>query len=105
MEDADEGWDDVTQRIVEGVVASVRREYFMGYISRMREIGASSEKLVYIYLALFQPQTALSIRYGTGLHRNTVSEALGTLREHGYVRLDAGALWWTSHVDGESIRS
>ncbi len=50
--------DDVTQRIVLGVVSSVRRKYFMGYVSRMREIGASPEKLVYIYLALFQPQTA-----------------------------------------------
>jgi hypothetical protein len=58
----DEGLDDVTRRIVDGVVASIRREYFMGYVGRMREIGASSEKLVYIYLALFQPQTSLSMR-------------------------------------------
>lgn len=90
-----EGWDDVTRRIVDGVVASIKREYFMGYVERMREIGASSEKLVFIYLALFQPQTSLSIRYGTGLHRNTVSDALETLRVNGYVRLDGGALWWT----------
>lgn len=94
--DDDEGWDDVTRSIVDGVVASIRREYFMGYIGKMREIGASSEKLVYIYLALFQPQTSLSIRHGTGLHRNTLSDALSRLREEGYVRLDDGALWWTN---------
>jgi hypothetical protein len=69
LEDVNGGWDDVTQRIVEGVVSSIRRKYFMGYVGRIREIGASSEKLVYIYLALFQPQTAVSIRYGTGLHK------------------------------------
>jgi hypothetical protein len=81
---------------VDGVVASIRREYFMGYVGKMREIGASSEKLVYIYLALFQPQTSLSIRHGTGLHRNTLSDALSHLREEGYVRLDEGSLWWTN---------
>ncbi len=99
MEDVDGGWDDVTQRIVEGVVSSIRREYFMGYISRMRELGASSEKLVYIYLALFQPQTALSIRHGTGLHMNTLSDALHSLQDAGYVRLDDGALWWTESTN------
>lgn len=76
MEEVYDGWDDVTQRIVEGVVSSIRREYFMGYISKIREIGASSEKLVYIYLAFFQPQVALSIRRGTGLNRNTLRDAL-----------------------------
>jgi len=96
LENEDEGWDDVTRRIVDGVVASIRREYFMGYVGRMREIGASSEKLVYIYLALFQPQTSLSIRHGTGLHRNTLSDALSSLQKAGYVMLDEGALWWTT---------
>lgn len=56
LEDLDEGWNDVTRGIVDGVVASIRREYFMGYMGRMREIGASSEKLMYIYLAVFQLQ-------------------------------------------------
>ena len=71
----------------------------MGYVSRMREIGASSEKLVFIYLALFQPQTSLSIRHGTGLHRNTLSDALNSLQEAGLVRLDDGNLWWTSVLE------
>jgi hypothetical protein len=102
LEDVDEGWDDVTRGIVDGVVASIRREYFMGYVGRMRKIGASSEKLVYIYLALFQPQTSLSLRHGTGLHRNTLSDALNHLRETGYVQLDDGALWWTTLRDVEA---
>jgi hypothetical protein len=96
LEDVDGGWDDITRRIVDGVVASIRREYFMGYVSRMRELGASSEKLVYMYLALFQPQTILSIRYGTGLHRNTVSDALGQLVENEYVVEDEKGLLWTT---------
>ena len=99
MEEGFEGWDDLVNGIVEGVVSSIKREYFMGYVNHMREIGAASEKLVYIYLALFQPQTSLSLRRGTGLHRNTLSEALSSLQRAGYVRLDEGALWWTSVVD------
>ena len=83
LKDVDGGWDDVTRRIVDDAVASIRREYFMGYVDRMREIGASSEKLVYIYLALFQPQTSLFIRHGTGRHRNTLSDALCALRVTG----------------------
>ena len=75
----------------------------MGYVGRMREIGASSEKLVYIYLALFQPQTSLSIRHGTGLHRNTLSDALNSLRKAGYVVLDEGSLWWTKPRKGDVI--
>lgn len=39
LEDVSGGWDDVTQRIVEGVVSSIRREYFMGYVGKMREMG------------------------------------------------------------------
>jgi len=95
LADVDVGWDDVTRGIVDGVVASIRREYFMGYVGRMREIGVSSKKLVYIYLALFQLQTSLSIRHGTSLHRNTLSDALSSLQRAGYVRLDEGVLWWT----------
>jgi DNA-binding HxlR family transcriptional regulator len=93
-----DGWDEVVDRIVEGVVSSIRREYYIGIIGRMRELGASSEKLIYVYLALFQPQTSLSLRRGTGLHRNTLSEALSSLQRAGYIRIDEGALWWTSPV-------
>ena len=74
MEDGFEGWDEVVRGIVDGLVEAVRREYYMTYIGRLRDIGAPSEKVVYVYLAFFQPQVALSIRRGTGLNRNTLRE-------------------------------
>ncbi len=40
-----------------------------------------------------------ALRRGTGLHRNTLSEALSSLQRAGYVKLDDGALWWTLPTD------
>jgi hypothetical protein len=91
VDDGFDGWDDLVKGIVEGVVSSIRREYYMRYVGKMRELGASSEKLVYIYLALFQPQTSLSLRHGQA-SQEYLSEALNSLRQAGYVRLDDGPL-------------
>ena len=43
MEDGFVGWDEIVNGIVKGVVSSIRREYFMGCVNYMREIGAASE--------------------------------------------------------------
>ncbi|MCJ7574952.1 hypothetical protein MUO93_11950 [Candidatus Bathyarchaeota archaeon] len=64
--------------------------------ARARDIGAPSENVVYVYLAFFQPQVALSIRRGTRINRNTLREALNSLKEHGYIVEDDGGLLWTT---------
>ena len=33
MDEGFDGWDEVVNGIVEGVVSSIRREYFMGYVN------------------------------------------------------------------------
>jgi len=95
VEDDFYGYDEVVRGVVDGLVDAVRREYYMGYVGRLREIGAPSAKVVYVYLAFFQPQVALSIRRGTGLGRNTLHDALKMLKEGGYIIEDEKGLFWT----------
>ena len=57
-------------------------------------MGASSEKLVYLYLVLSQPQTFTSIRRALSISRDTVDRTLKKLLEAGFVFLDDYYLYW-----------
>jgi hypothetical protein len=77
----------------------VRHEYYIPYIATMRTLSSPSEKLVYLYLALFQPQTLRTLRRGLGLHENTVIKALRRLKEGGHIERDDEFFWWITSSD------
>ena len=59
-------------------------------------LRAPSEKLVYLYLILAQPQSFTGIRRGLGLAMRTVDRALRRLRASGCVRQDDVYLYWVA---------
>ncbi|HIH88806.1 TPA: hypothetical protein HA344_06330 [Candidatus Bathyarchaeota archaeon] len=94
MEAEQDNWDELINRVAEGLTEQIRREYYQHYLHIARNLSSPSEKLVYIYLALFQPQTLSTLRRGLGLHENTVIKALRSLREKDRIQRDDEYLWW-----------
>ena len=73
------------------------------HLVRVRMLRAPSEKLVYLYLILAQPQSFTGIRKGLGLAMRTVDRALRRLRASGCVRQDEVYLYWVAEaVSGDS---
>ena len=66
----------------------------MRYIGEMRTLDTVVEKLTYLYLALLQPQTYLSLRRGLDLNRNTAHNSLKSLRDRGVLIRDDQLFWW-----------
>jgi predicted DNA-binding transcriptional regulator len=61
-------------------------------------LRAPSEKLIYLYLVLAEPQSFTGIRRGLGLAMRTVDRALRRLRASGCVRQDDVYLYWVADV-------
>lgn len=92
------GWEDVQERLALELARSVRRELYLPYVECLKRLRAPSAKLVYLYLALFQPQSFSGLRRGLGLHENTVLKALRGLQEDGLAVRDGEFLWWVAEV-------
>ena len=80
----------------------IRHEYYIPYIITMRTLSSPSEKLIYLYLTLFQPQTLRTLRRGLGLHENTVLKALRRLKDGGHIERDDEFFWWITE-QGQKI--
>jgi len=59
-------------------------------------MAAPSEKLVYLYLLVSQPQSFTTIRRAMALNRETVDRALRRLLDHGHVELDDRYMYWVA---------
>jgi len=59
---------------------------------------APSEKLVYFYLVLAEPQTFTGVRQGLDIGVKTVERALRRLREREYVVQDRKYLYWVEKL-------
>jgi len=94
MSEEQDDWEELIQRVAEGLTTQIRREYYQHYLHKVRTLSSPSEKLVYIYLALFQPQTLTTLKRGLALHENTVIKALRGLKEDGHIQRDEEYLWW-----------
>jgi len=90
-----EEWEEeLLNQVAAELADKIRGEYYLHYITAMRTLSAPSEKLIYLYLAFFQPQTFSTLRRGLGLHENTVLKALRTLKEGNYIERDDEFFWW-----------
>ena len=76
------------------LVSALRRRLYGAHLDRLRGLGAASEKLVYLYLVLAEPQSFTTIRRGLSLGGRTVDRVLRRLRERGYVTQDVRFLYW-----------
>ena len=74
-------------------------DWFIRYrfhVERIRSMSAYSEKLVYLYLMVSQPQSFITIRRAMAISRTTLDRTLKRLLDHGHVELDDAYLYWVA---------
>jgi hypothetical protein len=87
-------WDNFVETVAREIVSALMRRLYDVHLGRIRVLGAPSEKLVYLYLVLAEPQSFTTVRRGLSLGGRTVDRALRRLRERGYVTQDVRFLYW-----------
>ncbi|MEM3648791.1 MAG: hypothetical protein QW506_06480 [Thermoproteota archaeon] len=76
------------------------REYF----ESMRRLKTPTEKLVYLYVWLTQPQTFNGIKRGLNLSSTSIHKAVKSLTNSGLVLRDEWLLYWIK-TEGETTLS
>jgi DNA-binding MarR family transcriptional regulator len=74
-------------------------DWFIRYrlhVDRIRSMSAYSEKLVYLFLLVSQPQSFITIRRAMDMSRSSLDRALRRLMENGYVELDETYMYWVA---------
>ena len=64
------------------------------YFDRLRQLDTSSEKLIYLFLLVAQPQTFSSTHKLLSLSQDTVASALNALLKRQFVAQDETFLYW-----------
>lgn len=96
-------------KLVEEIARELAQElkrfvYPKEYFDCMRGLGTPSEKLVYLYIWLCQPQTFTSIKRCLNLPGMTVARALKELKEKTLIFEDKNFLYWTANRQAEGPR-
>ena len=97
MSSADE-WDDFVDALARDLVSAMMRRLYAFHLGKIRLLRAPSEKLIYLFLVLAEPQSFTGIRRSLSLAVKTVDRALRRLKASGCVMQDEVYLYW---VDGE----
>jgi len=84
------------EELVEELSSALRFRRYHEHIGRLGSQGAPSEKLVYLFLALSQPQGFTAIRRALVLSRKTVDVALRRLIDRRHVLVDERYLYWVT---------
>ena len=92
-------WEDFVERLARDLAPALRRRFYMAYLERLRGLGPPSDKLVYLYLVVAEPQpfvarARVGVWKGLGIGVKTVDRVLKRLRERGYVVQDRKYLYW-----------
>jgi DNA-binding MarR family transcriptional regulator len=66
------------------------------HMERLRSLPRPSEKLVYLFLVLSQPQSFTTVLRSLSLSSSTIDRALRRLLDRGYLVLDETTLYWVS---------
>ena len=90
----------IWEEFVEELSAALKFRRYHEYVKRLRSQGAPSEKLVYLFLALSQPQSFTTIRHALVLSRKTVDVALRRLLDRRHVVVDEKYLYWVVEPEG-----
>ena len=71
----------------------------MAQLERLRGLGPPSDKLVYLYLVVAEPQLFTGVWRGLDIGVKTVDRALRRLREGGHVVQDRAYLYWVEGLE------
>ena len=89
-------WSLLVENLAEELVPALRRKLYQSHLDRMATIRPYSEKLVYLYLVLAEPQAYSTIRKALSMPSNTASRVLTDLVERGYLVIDNRYLYWVT---------
>jgi len=81
-------WEEFVERLARDLAPALLRQLYGPYLERLRFLGSSSEKLVYLYLLLAQPQSFMTLRRGLEMAEKTLARVLSRLRERRYIIVD-----------------
>lgn len=87
-------WEEFAERLARELAPALKRSFYGVHLERIGVMRTPSEKLVYLYLVLSQPQSFTSIRRALSLSRKTVDVALKRLVTAGFVVQDERYLYW-----------
>ena len=87
-------WEEFLESLVRDLTPALKRRLYMAKLERLRGLGPPSDKLVYLYLVVAEPQSFVGIWRGLSLSVKTVDRALRRLKEGGYVVQDRTYLYW-----------
>ncbi len=87
-------WQDVYRRVADDLSTKIMRRYYEGLVEETRKQPTPAEKLVYLYLALFQPQTFATLRKGLDMYETSLARALKSLKERGAIVRGDDYFWW-----------
>jgi len=98
---SEEDWEGFVEGLARELASALRRRLYGAHLERIQGMGPPSEKLVYLYLLLTQPQSFTTIRRGLFLGVKTVDRALRRLRGRGYIVQDKKFLYWIKEAQKE----
>jgi biotin operon repressor len=84
------------ESMVDELQATLWIRRYIDHMERLRSLPRPSEKLVYLFLVLSQPQSFTTIRRSLSLSSSTVDRAVKRLLERGYLVLDETCLYWVN---------
>ena len=91
-------WEELVQAIAQELKPFLQTTLWIrryeNHVDRIRSMSAPSEKLVYLYLLISQPQSFTTIRRTMALNRRTVDQDLLRLMKLDHIHLDDRYLYW-----------
>jgi len=89
-------WSLLVESLAQELVPALRRKLYQGHLDRMATIRSYSEKLVYLYVVLAEPQSFGTIRRALNMHTKTANRSLTSLVDRGCLVLDDRFLYWVT---------
>lgn len=96
MEGYDPEWESLVEGLARDLGPALLRRVLGPHLDRIGDLNAPSEKLVYLYLLVTQPQSFTTLRRGLDISRDTLSRTLGCLSGIGVITRDTRFLYWIS---------
>jgi hypothetical protein len=94
-------WEELGEAIAREIIPFLQRGLYGAHLDRIRNLKAPSEKLIYLYLLLAQPQSFTTIRRALSLGEPTVDRSLKRLLEKECVLLDDRYLYTLAPTQSE----
>jgi len=94
-------WERFVERLARDLASALRRRIYGPHMERVRRLGSPSEKLVYLYLVLAQPQSYTTTRRTLDISDDTVARDFQILMGKGFIERDRRFLYWVAELEEE----